>query len=469
MKPGLNLFRRWVFVVVGGLVAMIASAALSGTPVAEVAADGAWQAAGRLSYGTSTGGSVNPNEPLAFYTFDGTVGDLVNVQVVGFTADMNPNVSLLSSTQERLAINNNDVFSPITGDASLSWFLPYSGLYVLAVSDTQNGVSQFVLRLDGRPEVVSPMLQPNVAVRVDIPAGSEEQFFRFEHQSQCFSTLTIIPETPEFAFTAHVRSDVGQSLAVLRGGALRENRVTVPPDSGIYEVEVGAATSDAEGYVLLVLTCAEDAPFCDSAADFGPVDLTLQGGTVNATPVAPTPTPTVTTSAPTDTPVPPTRVPPTRTPTPPPNGSNSSSVNLAYNCTGFGLTSPREGLPNGGITVYWDPAPSATGYQASVINVDNGASTGASVAAPSTSVGLDVSEATLGAGFTFVVRVSALNGTRVICSSEATMFREAPNRPNDSDGGNDDGDGGDSDQCPAGERWICELGDTGTFCHCVQV
>ncbi len=405
-----------LLVLIGGTLAQSRGALPSAAPRVDIPN----QQAGRLTYGTSVTGSVSSGSPSASYSFQGARGDLVNVQVVGFTSNMTPSITLFDSAQQPLTVNNNDVFSPITGDASLSWFLPADGLYLVVVSDANGQAVDFVLRLDGRPEVISPVLQPDVPVRVNIPAGSPVQFFRFEDQPQCFSTLTIIPEVPDFPFTAHIRSAVGQSVAILRGGALREDRVTVPPDTGLYEIEVGAATTDAAGYVVLVVTCAENAPFCEGAADLGPVDIVLRGGTIPSTPT-PTPTqppprqPVVTRPVVTEVPV------MTDTPTSPPPPVND--------CGGFRLSSPREGLPNGGITVYWDPAPSATSYQAVVVNNDNGMSTGASTPAGTTNVGLDVSVATLGEGFSFTVQVVALSGDTVICRDSATMFREAPQDP----------------------------------------
>lgn len=401
------------------------------------------QSAGVLTYGSGVGGSVNPPSSVATYSFNGTAGDLVDIQVVGLSPSMSPSIALLDSTQNRLEINNNDVFSPISGDASLSYFLPYTGLYLIVVTDTNGGASNFMLRLDGRPAIVSPMLEPNIPVRVDMPANSGPQFFRFEQQSQCFSTLTIIPETPEFGFTAHIRTEVGPSVAVLRGGALRENRLTVPPDSGIYEVEIGVVSPELEGYVILVLTCAEDAPFCESAADFGPVDLILPGGRLDGTPT-PMSTPPGNTTPPPGTTVTPTLPPPpdtTPTPTlpPPPGPSRTPTVPPPDDCSAFQITSPTDGLPNGPVTIYWDPVPGAAGYIVNVINLDNAMTTGASVGPGVTNVTLDVGVGVLGPGFNFRIVVAAIDAFQErICVDEVNLLRESPEIPGIPDDDPDD-------------------------------
>lgn len=420
---------RWLAICAVALFLLTAASlfALSTRPVT-AAFDLPAQATGAITYGTGVVGNVNPSSPFMVYSFEGTEGDLVDIQAVGLSPNMRPSVALLDTSQNRLAINTNDVFSPITGDASLSHFLPYTGAYLIVVTNANGGGVDFMLRLDGRPAVVSPMLEPNVPVRVELPAGSAPQFFRFEHQTQCFSTLTIIPETADFPFTAHIRTEIGPSVAILRGGALRENRLTVPPDSGTYEVEVGLALPEAEGYVILVLTCAEDAPFCESAADFPPVNTVLPGGRIGETPVPmSTPPANVTPTLPS----------PGVTPSlpPPPNITQVPTLPLPPPpdvCGGFRITSPTDGLPNGPVTIYWDPAPGAAGYVVIVTNLDNGMSTGTSVGAGTTSATLDVGVGVLGAGFTFRVTVNAIDSFQAnICSSSVTLLRESPSIPGD--------------------------------------
>jgi hypothetical protein len=410
----------------------------------DIVPEGAAQGATRLAYGTSIIGTVNPSSPVAFYSFSGAEGDLVNVQVVGMTPNMNPGVALLTNTQERLTTNNNDVFSPITGDASLSWFLPYNGLFLLVVSDAQGQSSDFVMRLDGRAAVQAPTLEPNVPVRIDLPAGSQAQYFLFSHQTDCPTTLTIVPETPEFPFAAHVRSVDGASVGIIRGGALKENRFTIPPDSGTYEVEIALADSTATGFVGLVITCLANAPFCDSPDDLGPLTPIMGGTSTQPTQQSTNPPPIVTRPPQQPNPQQPAA---TDTPEPPP----------VTDCSGFRLSSPRDGLANGFNTVYWDPAPNVTGYTASITNLDNGASTGGSTAPGTTSLTLDAStNGPLGAGIYFNVYVAAIRDGVVVCEDGQNMLRSTPiippeNPPDDTvtgECGNNVCEEGESESCP---------------------
>ena len=40
---------------------------------------------GVLTYGDNTIGTLSANAPLAFYTFSGSAGDVVTIQVIGIT------------------------------------------------------------------------------------------------------------------------------------------------------------------------------------------------------------------------------------------------------------------------------------------------------------------------------------------------------------------------------------------------
>ncbi|MBW4438911.1 MAG: hypothetical protein KME04_17370 [Pleurocapsa minor GSE-CHR-MK-17-07R] len=96
-------------------------------------------------------------------------------------------------------------------------------------------------------------------------------------------------------------------------------------------------------------------------------------------------------------------------------------------CAGFRLSSPLDGLPNGFVTFYWDPAAVPMSYQVQVLEggrvlatFDGGTGTNASG---------DVSSGAIGGAFSFTVRVVGfLNGSQV-CTSEANLLRESGGGP----------------------------------------
>lgn len=102
---------------------------------------------------------------------------------------------------------------------------------------------------------------------------------------------------------------------------------------------------------------------------------------------------------------------------------------VVVNCQPFRLTSPRDGLPNGGVIVYWDGAPGATGYSVIVLNENGAAVASQDASANSSSLNIDVSQGAIGGGFTFTIEAQALLNGQTVCRDSATMLRSSPNVP----------------------------------------
>jgi hypothetical protein len=98
-------------------------------------------------------------------------------------------------------------------------------------------------------------------------------------------------------------------------------------------------------------------------------------------------------------------------------------------CSGFRLTSPLDGLPNGVATFYWDPV-NAQGISYRIMVMDEGRNVLTSFEAGSgTSISGDVSQGAIGGLFQLVVQVSALSNGRVVCTDERLILREAGGAP----------------------------------------
>jgi hypothetical protein len=101
-------------------------------------------------------------------------------------------------------------------------------------------------------------------------------------------------------------------------------------------------------------------------------------------------------------------------------------------CGGFRLTSPLDGLPFGGVTFYWEPAPGATSYQLNIYQeADSGRIDGPLrlsyvVAAPSTSLSADVGWPLSASGIWFSWEVHAFFGGQVICSTPRWSIWRGP-------------------------------------------
>jgi LysM repeat protein len=96
-------------------------------------------------------------------------------------------------------------------------------------------------------------------------------------------------------------------------------------------------------------------------------------------------------------------------------------------CAGFQLTSPLTGLAYGANTFYWDPAPGADSYRVIVSNLETRQTLANDVPAPRTSTQFDLTNETIGAGFSFAWEVQAFLDDTLICSGQRiTLQRASP-------------------------------------------
>jgi hypothetical protein len=106
------------------------------------------------------------------------------------------------------------------------------------------------------------------------------------------------------------------------------------------------------------------------------------------------------------------------TPQPQPTGG--------VDCTRFRATSPLDGLPYGLTTFFWDPAPGATGYRVNIYNLDGGGNRLAAsfeTGGAATNLVADITNETVGQGFSFAWEVLALVNGQVACTSTRTTMQ----------------------------------------------
>jgi hypothetical protein len=98
-------------------------------------------------------------------------------------------------------------------------------------------------------------------------------------------------------------------------------------------------------------------------------------------------------------------------------------------CNRFRATSPLDGLNYGPNTFYWDPASGVDGYRVNIYNVgEEGGALAASFSAGAGSTNLvaDLTNETVGYGFSFAWEVHALLNGQVICRSQRYTIPRAP-------------------------------------------
>jgi hypothetical protein len=111
-----------------------------------------------------------------------------------------------------------------------------------------------------------------------------------------------------------------------------------------------------------------------------------------------------------------------------PPASNSSPSNAALpsgmNCSNVRLSSPRTGLPNAVVTVYWEALAGAVNYQ---INLYSGGALLASweAASPATSLQIDVSQSATGGNNPFELELKAFDADGSFCRDYVVQDREA--------------------------------------------
>ncbi len=267
------------------------------------------QSGGTLAYNTSTPGAVLPTAPMVQYTFNGTVGDLIEVEVMSVSAGYDPNVLVMSPSGQPVGGNDDDIYGITETDAGMGFLAKETGIYSLFVSGENGSGGSYLLRLFGRAPVSAIALAPGIAVTVDVPPLSPTvpppnvpQFFMFD-ALECPTALNLRNLTSDFPFAVIVRDEEGHVIGKVRGGQQIEDRLIVAPLSGKYEVEVLAADKNVQGQLELLVTCAESAPLCPNFS------------TPVSTPVIATPTPTATVTG-TISPTPTGWIPPCPTDTP---------------------------------------------------------------------------------------------------------------------------------------------------------
>ncbi len=229
------------------------------------------QGGGTIGYGSVLFGRVTAEVPQVIYSFNGTVGDLVVVKVSGYSGGLDPRVTLLGSTMQPLVANDDAAFGN-GSESYLSAFLPATGPYSLLVESANGQMGDFMIELKGRGPVESDQLEMGVPVRVEIPQNPQPQYYTFEADPYCPTTLTIYDvssgQPATFPFVVKVRDEDGVEVGMIRGGRVLENRLTVAPDGDpnpgteMYEVEVDSADPALQGSLLLVITCAAQVPAC---------------------------------------------------------------------------------------------------------------------------------------------------------------------------------------------------------------
>ncbi|HLU10081.1 MAG TPA: PPC domain-containing protein, partial [Oceanobacillus sp.] len=87
-----------------------------------------------IRYGESITGTISDEQYALFYQFDGTAGDEVMIRAERLTADLDPIVVLRDADNRNLPNGMNDDADPTTRNSLLTYTLPETGEYIIAVT-----------------------------------------------------------------------------------------------------------------------------------------------------------------------------------------------------------------------------------------------------------------------------------------------------------------------------------------------
>ncbi len=240
-----------------------------------------------LVYGTNMLGTLSAESSQAEFTFGGTAGDLVTIEVIGVTAGLDPAVSLNSPALQNLASNDNDPLQAGTTDARISLRLPENGVFRILVNSVTGTSGDFLLRLNGQtppPATELTDAPQDASITPDIP-----QFFSFGASSTEIITLNVTTATADFGFRTIVRDANGSLVALVSGSDAVGISLPFAPGDGLYTAEITALDANAPGQVSIsvggpvVSAQAESTePVAEKTEEaLEPCGITPNGGQVN--------------------------------------------------------------------------------------------------------------------------------------------------------------------------------------------
>src|SRR5687767_5549559 len=130
-----------------------------------------------INYGVVVVGTLPTEGATAAYSFNGNLGDLVTIRVIGVTPGMDPNITLLGPGQETILARDNDLLSPANPSlATVVYRLFSTGTYTVVVGGTPG---DFIMTIEAQPTVVPVILDLDVPVPLTIPFDVAPAVFAF--------------------------------------------------------------------------------------------------------------------------------------------------------------------------------------------------------------------------------------------------------------------------------------------------
>jgi len=203
-----------------------------------------------VNYGVVVVGTLPSQGVTAAYSFNGNLGDLVTIRVIGVTAGMDPNITLLGPGQETILARDNDLLSPANVSlATVVYRLFSTGTYTVVVGGAPG---DFIMTIEAQPTVVPVILDLDVPVPLTIPFDLAPAVFAFNTDPTLPTTIHVDAEPFNLNSTIEVRDGSGQLVALLQGD-LDNACVSSAPGDELFTVTV-ISEPDAAGTLTLTMS-----------------------------------------------------------------------------------------------------------------------------------------------------------------------------------------------------------------------
>jgi hypothetical protein len=226
------------------LVMLLALLTLIGAPQAQ------GQGSTDLLEGIPVVGTISPEAPATIYTLSGTPGALLIVQAVGISDGMQPELSLLSTTQQPLSEGKSDPFG-LGNDARLTFVVKESGPHFVLVAGTPGS---FVIRYSTIPQDVVTPLVAGAPVTEDFVSGSPGVYSFVADAVQASNLTVTSPSGLSLPFVVHVYTAEGQPVGALINQGISPAALLIPSGFNNYIVVVSALGDELSGPITITLT-----------------------------------------------------------------------------------------------------------------------------------------------------------------------------------------------------------------------
>ena len=217
------------------------------------------QSGGALGYGEARQGELGQASPLVGYTFEGSAGDEIALQVTGISLDFNPKLTLISPTLATLATAEDSPGAFRPNDALLRAVLPEDGRYSALVGSAGDQAGVFLIRLLESTAADVVTLVPDTPTVVESNAR-----YAFTALDSCPTALDV--ETADGAPLAAgviVRAASGNPAGQFYRSSIVGMHLVVPAASGDYEVLIPRSVdTDGSGAITLRVSCQLDSLAC---------------------------------------------------------------------------------------------------------------------------------------------------------------------------------------------------------------